>query len=320
MCIRITGTGRSLPENFMTNDDLAEIVDTSDEWIKSRVGIERRYIVKSETTTSMAADAALKAMENAGVAPSDIDLIIVASVTNDKVVPSTACQVQDIIGAENAMAFDLNSACSGFVVALNTAMAYFKAGIYKRALLIGAETLSKIVDWSDRGTCVLFGDGAGAAIAEADGTAEAGLVQGTDGSRGKALDMDSFPISNPFVKNEAKGSGLFMDGQAVFKFAVKIVPKCVNELCMNNNIDKSDIKYYVLHQANSRIIQTVAKRLGEPEGKFPVNVDRYGNTSGASVPILLDELNREGKLAKGDKIILCGFGGGLSWGAALIEW
>lgn len=320
MCIRITGTGRSLPENFMTNDDLAEIVDTSDEWIKSRVGIERRYIVKSETTTSMAADAALKAIENAGISPLDIDLIIVASVTNDKVTPSTACQVQDIIGAENAMAFDLNSACSGFVVALNTAMAYFKAGIYKKALLIGAETLSKIVDWSDRGTCVLFGDGAGAAIAEADESVMTGLVQGTDGSRGKALDMNGMPINNPFVKNEIKGSGLFMDGQAVFKFAVKIVPKCVNKLCEDNNIDKSDIKYYVLHQANSRIIQTVAKRLGEPEEKFPVNVHKYGNTSGASVPILLDELNRDGKLVKGDRIILCGFGGGLSWGAALIEW
>lgn len=320
MCIRITGTGRSLPENFMTNDDLAEIVDTSDEWIKSRVGIERRYIVKNETTTSMAADAALKAIENAGISPLDIDLIIVASVTNDKVTPSTACQVQDIVGAGNAMAFDLNSACSGFVVALNTAMAYFKAGIYKKALLIGAETLSKIVDWSDRGTCVLFGDGAGAAIAEADEGVMTDLVQGTDGSRGKALDMNGMPINNPFVKSEIIGGGLFMDGQAVFKFAVKIVPKCVNQLCENNNIDKSDIKYYVLHQANSRIIQTVAKRLGEPEDKFPVNVNRYGNTSGASVPILLDELNRDGKLAKGDKIILCGFGGGLSWGAALIEW
>lgn len=320
MCIRITGTGRSLPENFMTNDDLAEIVETSDEWIKSRVGIERRYIVKSETTTSMAADAALKAIENAKISPLDIDLIIVASVTNDKVTPSTACQVQDIIGAKNAMAFDLNSACSGFVVALNTAMAYFKAGIYKKALLIGAETLSKIVDWSDRSTCVLFGDGAGAAIAEADESVMTDLVQGTDGSRGKALDMNGMPINNPFVKNEISSGGLYMDGQAVFKFAVKIVPKCVNKLCEDNNIDKSDIKYYVLHQANSRIIQTVAKRLGEPEEKFPVNVDRYGNTSGASVPILLDELNRDGKLVKGDRIILCGFGGGLSWGAALIQW
>lgn len=320
MCIRITGTGRSLPENFLTNDDLAEIVDTSDEWIKSRVGIERRYIVKNETTTSMAADAALKAMNNAGVSPLDIELIIVASVTNDKAVPSTACQVQDIIGADNAMAFDLNSACSGFVVALNTAAAYFKSGIYKTALIIGAETLSKIVDWNDRSTCVLFGDGAGAVIAKADENVITDFVQGTDGSRGKALDMSALPVNNPLVQNEVSGRGLYMDGQAVFKFAVKIVPNCVNELCESNHIDKSEIKYYVLHQANMRIIQVVAKRLGEPEEKFPVNLDRYGNTSGASVPILLDELNREGKLVKGDKIILCGFGGGLSWGAALIEW
>lgn len=320
MCICIKGTGSSLPENFMSNDDLAKLVDTSDEWIRSRVGIETRYIVKEETTTSMAADAAKKALDNAGVSAKDIELIIVASLTSDKIVPSTACRIQNILGAENAMAFDVNSACSGFVVAFNTAMAYFKSGMYKRALLVGVETLSKIVDWSDRSTCVLFGDGAGAAVVEYDEEGEAYFVQGADGSRGKALDKDSMPINNPFVQNEKAGTGLYMDGQAVYKFAVKIIPECVNKLCESSGIVKSDIKYYVLHQANKRIIQTAAKRLGEPQEKFPVNVDKYGNTSAASIPILLDEMNREGKFEDGDRVVICGFGGGLSWAAALIRW
>lgn len=319
MCICIKGTGSSLPKNFMTNDDLADIVDTSDEWIKSRVGIETRYIVQDETTTSMAADAAKKALENAHVPAGEIDLIIVASVTGDKVVPSTACRVQDMIGAQKAMAFDINSACSGFVVAFNTAMAYFKAGMYKRALLIGVETLSKIVDWSDRSTCVLFGDGAGAAVVEYDSKREAYFVQGADGSRGNALDMDSMPVKNPFVQAQNLNKGLYMDGQAVYKFAVRIVPECVNKLCEISGTDKSEIQYFILHQANSRIIQTVARKIGEPNEKFPENVNKYGNTSAASIPILLDEVNRKGMLKKGDKIVLCGFGGGLSWASALIE-
>ncbi len=320
MAVKILGTGRGIPKNYMTNDDIAKLVDTSDEWIKTRVGIEKRHLVENESTTSMAIEAAKNAMENAGVQPEEIDLVLLATVTNDKVVPNTACVLQAELGLKNAIAIDINSACAGFVVALNTAIAYFKAGIYKTALIIGAETLSKIVDWTDRTTCVLFGDGSGAAVVRADDSALTDFVQGSDGTKGGALDRGTWGVVNPFVKNDAKVPGLYMDGQAVYKFAVKIVPKCIEELLERNNLDKSEIKYYIVHQANLRIIQTAIKRLGEPEGKFPVNVDRYGNTSSASIPILLDELNRDGKIQRGDKIIFCGFGGGLSWAATLVTW
>lgn len=320
MCVKILGTGRSLPDKCLTNDDIAKIVDTSDEWIKSRVGIETRHIAENETTTSMAADAAKKALIDAKVNAEDIELIIVASVTGDNAVPATACQVQDIIGATNAMAFDINSACAGFDVALNTVIAYFGAGIYKTALIIGAETLSGIVDWEDRSTCVLFGDGAGATVVQYSEDGLADFIQGADGGRGAALNKPNAPVKNPFKKDADKETGLYMDGQAVFKFAVKTVPQCIEELLKKNNLEKDDIKYYIIHQANKRIIQSVAKRMGESEDKFPSNVSKYGNTSGASIPILLDEMNENKMLNPGDKIILCGFGGGLSWGATLIKW
>lgn len=320
MCVKILGTGRSLPDKCLTNDDIAKIVDTSDEWIKSRVGIETRHIAENETTTSMAADAAKKALIDAKVNAEDIELIIVASVTGDNAVPATACQVQDIIGATNAMAFDINSACAGFDVALNTVIAYFGAGIYKTALIIGAETLSGIVDWEDRSTCVLFGDGAGAAVVQYSEDGLADFIQGADGGRGAALNKPNASVKNPFKKGTDKETGLYMDGQAVFKFAVKTVPQCIEELLKKNNLEKDDIKYYIIHQANKRIIQSVAKRMGESEDKFPSNVSKYGNTSGASIPILLDEMNENKMLNPGDKIILCGFGGGLSWGATLIKW
>lgn len=320
MCVKILGTGRSLPDKCLTNDDIAKIVDTTDEWIKSRVGIETRHIAENETTTSMAADAAKKALIDAKVNAEDIELIIVASVTGDNAVPATACQVQDIIGATNAMAFDINSACAGFDVALNTVIAYFGAGIYKTALIIGAETLSGIVDWEDRSTCVLFGDGAGAAVVQYSEDGLADFIQGADGGRGAALNKPNAPVKNPFKTSADKETSLYMDGQAVFKFAVKTVPQCIEELLKKNNLEKDDIKYYIIHQANKRIIQSVAKRMGESEDKFPSNVSKYGNTSGASIPILLDEMNENKMLNPGDKIILCGFGGGLSWGATLIKW
>ncbi|MGN9019147.1 beta-ketoacyl-ACP synthase III [Lachnospiraceae bacterium HCP1S3_C3] len=320
MCVKILGTGKSLPDKCLTNDDIAKIVDTSDEWIKSRVGIETRHIAENETTTSMAADAAKKALIRAKVNAGDIELLIVASVTGDNAVPATACQVQDIIGATNAMAFDINSACAGFDVALNTVIAYFGAGIYKTALIIGAETLSGIVDWEDRSTCVLFGDGAGAAVVQYSEDGLADFIQGADGGRGAALNKPNAPVKNPFKKGTDKETGLYMDGQAVFKFAVKTVPQCIEELLKKNNLEKDDIKYYIIHQANKRIIQSVAKRMCESEDKFPSNVSKYGNTSGASIPILLDEMNENKMLNPGDKIILCGFGGGLSWGATLIKW
>ena len=320
MNMKIIGTGRSLPKKIVTNDDLAKIMDTSDEWIVTRTGISQRHLVTEETTTSMAADAAIEALKQSDISVQEIDLIIVATISADGTMPSTACQVQDIIGATNAVAFDLVAACSGFLFALNTAYAYFKAGLYKNALVIGAETLSKIVDWTDRSTCVLFGDGAGAVFAQADEAGMYEMLQYTDGSKGHVLTHKNGPVHNMLTQNKVSHKYIAMDGQEVFKFAVKKVPESIQALLDKENLLAEDIKYFVLHQANKRIIQSVAKRLHVSEDKFPVNMDKYGNTSAASIPILLAEMNEQGMLHKGDKIMLSGFGGGLSWGVSLVEW
>lgn len=315
MTTRIIGTGSWLPAGGLSNDQLAALVDTSDEWISSRTGIRNRRIAKEETGADLASGAALRALENGRTAPEDIDLIIVATCSGDLQFPSMACMVQKEIGAVHAVAFDLSAACSGFLFALNTVHAYFMAGIYKKALIIGTEVLSKLVDWSDRSTCVLFGDGAGAVVAAADETGLEGFVQYSDGSGGDVLtcagrEMESVKIS-PYIR---------MNGQAVFKFAVRKVPECIERVLRQTGTDRADIRWYILHQANSRIIQSVAKRLQVPEEKFPMNMDAYGNTSAASIPILLDEMNREGRLERGDRLILSGFGAGLTWGAVQIVW
>ena len=313
MTTRIIGTGSCLPENIVSNNLLATMVDTSDEWISSRTGIRNRRVAEGETGVEMASEAAKRALENAGVSADEIELIIVATCTTDMQFPSTACMVQKEIGAKHAVAFDLSAACSGFLFALNTAHAYFKAGIYKKALIIGTEVLSKLVDWSDRSTCVLFGDGAGAAVVEASDMGLEGFVQHADGEKGEVLTCEG--------TNRTEGPAyIHMDGQEVFKFAVKKVPECIQEVLTLTGTEKEDIRWYLLHQANSRIIQSAAKRLKEPEEKFPMNMDQYGNTSAASIPILLDEMNRSGKLKRGDRLMLSGFGAGLTWGAAQIVW
>ena len=321
MGTRIIGTGSCLPKTVVTNDDLSKIMETSDEWISSRTGIKERHLVKEETTASMSTEAAKHAMENAGVPAEEIDLIIVGTVSADHVTPACACEVQASIGAVNAVAFDINAACSGFMFALNIAHVYLQAGIYKTALIIGAETLSKIMDWNDRSTCVLFGDGAGAAVVRADD--REGILafdQGADGVRGGVLACANRSNNNPLIETSKELEYVHMDGQEVYKFAVTAVPASLHKTIEAAGLAVEDIDYFALHQANIRILQSVAKRLKVSEDKFPISLDHCGNISAASVPILLAEMNRKGMLKPGMKIALSGFGGGLTWASAVVEW
>ncbi len=321
MKTKIIGTGSFLPKTIVTNDDLAKIMDTSDEWISSRTGIRERHLAKEETTADMSVTASKKAMENAGVTAEEIDLIIVGTVSADYVTPSCACEIQAAIGAERAVAFDINAACSGFMFALNIANAYLQTGVYRTALVLGAETLSKIIDWSDRSTCVLFGDGAGAAVVRVEETA--GLLsfdQGSDGGKGMVLAGVNRTNNNPLIQTSKELQYVQMNGQEVYKFAVTTVPESIRRVLGDAELKPDDIDYFALHQANVRIIQAVAKRLKVSEEKFPISLDHCGNISAASVPILLDEMNRKGMLQPGMKIVLSGFGGGLTWASAVIEW
>lgn len=323
MAIRIIGTGSYLPKKVADNHFLSTIVDTDDEWIRQRTGIKERHLSNGkEGTTYMATHAAEAALENAGITADELDMIIVATVSADTYVPSASCQVQGAIGAIRATCFDLNAACSGFLFAMNTAYAYIEMGMAKTILIIGAETLSREVDWSDRSSCILFGDGAGAAIMRQE-EGKGGLiasVTGSDGSQGDVLTCKGRGIQNPFHQSKRKKDYLRMEGQAVFRFAVTMVPRCIKQILKKTGYDTENIKFFVLHQANVRILELIAKRLKVDIDKFPMNLDRYGNTSSASIPILLDELNRNNLLEPGDKIVLSGFGGGLTWGAVLIEW
>lgn len=320
MTTRIIGTGSYLPETIVTNDDLSKIMDTSDEWISSRTGIKERHLAKEESTAFMCVEAAKRALVSAGMQAEELELIIVGTITGDHITPSAACEIQAAIGANNAVAFDVNAACSGFLFALHTAHAYLQAGIYKNALLLGAETLSKIMDWSDRSTCVLFGDGAGAAVVRSDEQGLLAFDQGSDGARGHVLACRNRVNNNPLVTNPIELDYVHMDGQEVYKFAVSTVPRSINRVLEKAGIAAEDVNYYVLHQANIRIIQSVAKRLKLSEDKFPISLDHCGNISAGSVPILLDEMNQRGMLKRGDRIILSGFGAGLTWGTALLEW
>ena len=318
--MKIIGTGSSLPQKVVTNDDLAAIMDTSDEWISSRTGIRKRHIATTETTTSLAVEAVKAALSDAGTDGSEIDLIIAASVTGDKIVPSLACRIQAEIGADSAVAFDINAACSGFLFALATADAYFKTGRFHKAVILGAEVLSKIMDWNDRGTCVLFGDGAGAAYLEESDKGIINIVQGSIGKKGMVLNCRARKTNNVFVQGEIEPDFLHMDGQEVYKFAVRQCPKCLLEALEKADMTPEDIDYFVLHQANVRIIQSVAKRLKAPIEKFPMTLDYTGNMSAASVPVMLDELVRERGIKRGDKVAISAFGAGLTYAAAILEW
>ena len=304
----------------MTNDDLSKIVETNDEWIRSRTGIRERRIATEDGTSDMAAKAAARAIEQAAILPEEIDLILLATSSPDSCFPNGACEVQAKLGAVNAACYDISAACTGFVFALSTAHAFISAGIYKTALVIGADVLSKLIDWTDRGTCVLFGDGAGAAVVRADETGILGLNMHSNGEKGGVLTCGSRSNGNFLLGRKPELGYMTMDGQEVFKFAVKRVPECMNEVLRETGYTTQDIDHFVIHQANFRIIESIAKRLKVDVDKFPANMERYGNTSGASVPILLDELNRKGQLKRGEKMILSGFGAGLTWGAILLEW
>lgn len=321
---RIIATGACVPEQVITNDDLAKIVDTSDEWITQRTGIKERRISAGENTSVFAIGTAKQLLERAEVAADSIELIIVASVTADYGTPSLACMIQKEIGAVNAVAFDVTAACSGFMFALSIADKYIKSGVYSNAIVIGAETLSKIVDWKDRSTCVLFGDGSGGAYVEK--SEECGIIQEELGSKGEIYDILSegyTRCSNPFNDVEQGIDPLWyvnMNGREVFKFATKSVVKSVKNVLDNAGVSADELKYIVPHQANLRIVEIVSNKLKVPMDKFYMNMDKYGNTSSASVPMALNELNEKGLIERGDKILLTGFGGGMTWGTMLITW
>ena len=326
MSIRIIGTGSTVPERVITNQDLEGFLDTSDTWIRERTGIGSRHAATTETTTSLAVEACQRALEQAGKKPEDVDLILAATVSADCTFPCLACEIQAALGADDATAYDVNAACAGFLFALDSAAAHIGCGMYRNALIVGAEVLTKIVDWNDRSSCILFGDGAGAAYVEASEEGVVAMVQGSNGKKGMALYRYETPVNNPFcevaaAQEEPKGSGfLEMNGQEVFRFAISQVPESIQAVLDKAGWQKEEVDYYVLHQANARIIQSIAKRLGEPEEKFPMNLHEYGNMSSASIPVLLDELNKAGKLKRGQKIVLSGFGAGLPYGATALIW
>jgi 3-oxoacyl-[acyl-carrier-protein] synthase-3 len=312
----------------MTNDDMAKLVETNDEWISSRTGIKERRISTGESTSDLAYRAAVNALRNAKLNAEELDLIICATISPDSFMPSVACMVQNSLGAKRAAAFDLTAACTGLIYAMAVAAAFIKTGMYRNALVIGAETLSKTLDWSDRSTCVLFGDGAGAmvlsAVEQEDGRTGGIMAMSlaSDGSKGEHLCLPAIPLSNPFVKPEENGSKptITMNGQEVFKFAVRSITDLVKKVLAETELTHQDIKYIVPHQANQRIIEQAAKSLGIEFEKFYCNIERYANTSAATIGIALDEMVQKDMLKPGDRIILVGFGGGMTSGAILVEW
>lgn len=322
---RIIATGSYVPENVVTNHDLEKIVDTSDEWITERTGIKERRIVNgNQATSDLAYEAASIALKRAHLKAKDIDLIVVATVTPDMPFPSTACILQDRLGAKNAAAFDVNAACSGFIYGLHIADGFIKAGLHERILLVGAEVLSKVTDWQDRTTCILFGDGAGAVIIEAT-REKRGIFSTHINSDGSLSDLICLPgggSRNPCSTHTIlkKLNFIKMKGNETFKVAVRTLEEIVVKTLEANNLSPSQLSLLIPHQANIRIIQATAKRLNMPMEKVYVNIDRYGNTSAASVPIALDEAVQTGRVHSGDYILLEAFGGGLTWASSLIRW
>jgi 3-oxoacyl-[acyl-carrier-protein] synthase III len=322
---RIISTGSYLPERKLSNNDLAEMVDTSDEWIIERTGIrERRIAGEGQAASDLAYEASKIALERAGLGPDDIDVIIIATVTGDMPFPATACFLQDKLGARNAVGFDINAACSGFLYGLYVADSFLKSGMHKRALVVGTEVLSKFTDWDDRATCVLFGDGAGAVIVEQTDE-DRGILSMHINSDGRMWDLIHVPgggSRNPasIETVEKKLHYIKMKGNETFKVAVRTLEELAVKTLEENNMASSQISLLVPHQANLRIIQATAERLKIPLEKVVINLDRYGNTSAASIPIALDEAVVSGKVKDGDHLLLEAFGGGLTWASALIQW
>ena len=304
---RVCGTGSYLPIRTVSNDELSHVMETSDEWIRERTGIRFRHVALEETTSDMAAEAAARALKNGEVNADEIELILTATSSSDVIYPSAACIVQKRIGAQNALAFDLNGACSGFVIAFNTAQAYIRAGIYKTILVVGAESMSRLVDWSDRSTSVLFGDGAGALILKAEEGDHYWQTGHSDGTKDFVLTLRSKSLFEEQDDNPKDVLSKSDEGSSVEE---------------HDDVSKNaeDIDFFILHQANERIVKAAAKKLKVDMSRFPINMENYANTSAASIPILLDELVQTGRLRKGQKILLAGFGAGLTWAGSILEW
>ena len=323
--VKVAGVGSYVPPAVLTNFDLEKMVDTSDAWIVERTGIRERHIAATGVSTSdLAKEAALSCLQSAGVSPRDVDLIIVASASPDYAFPATACLVQDLIGAEKAAAFDIEIGCTGFIYAMVTGAQYVASGAYDKVLVIGAETLSRFVDWTDRSTCCLFGDGAGAALLTPgeEGEGIIGFYLGSEGSSGDLLKLPAGMARMPASEETVK-EGLHyihMDGKAVFKFAVKTIDLAVSKVLEKCGKRPEDVDLLVPHQANLRIIDSACQRFDIPREKVMVNIDRYGNTSSASVPLALTEAVQDGRVRKGDLVVLVAFGAGLSYGSIAVIW
>ena len=322
----ISGVGAWVPEKILTNDDLAKIVDTNDEWITSRTGIRERHIAAAnETCSDMAAQAGKAALENAGVNPEEIDLLVVATITPDTTMPSTACFVQPKLGLINATCFDISAACSGFIYALDIARQYILTGAAKKVMVIGAEKMSAILDWQDRGTCVIFGDGAGAVILEEGTGTSRGIVSSAMGSEGKQASLirveaggSSLPASLDTVNN--RQHFIKMEGNQVFKSAVRGMSEIADQALRMAGLTTADIACVVPHQANIRIISAIAEKMSIPMENVVINLDRFGNTTAASIPLALEEAVRTSRIKNGDYILIVAFGAGLTWGASVIQW
>ncbi|MEO3945156.1 beta-ketoacyl-ACP synthase III [Gorillibacterium sp. CAU 1737] len=323
--VGVLGTGRHVPERILTNQDLEKMVDTNDEWIRTRTGMRERRIARpDEAASDLSVPAAQEALKRAGITAADLDLIIVATVTPDMAFPSTACILQEKLGAKKAAAYDLSAACTGFIYGLANASNFIALGTYKYALIVGVEVLSKITDYTDRNTCVLFGDGAGAVVLGAvpEGHGFQSFELGADGAGGELLKLEGGGSRNPSspASIEQKLHYLYMAGAEVFKFAVRVMGSAAEEALRKAGLTKEDIDLLVPHQANIRIIQSALHRLHVPEEKCMINLDRYGNVGAASIPMALAEAAETGRVKEGDRIVMVGFGAGLTWGASVLVW
>ncbi len=315
--MKIIGTGRAHPAFTLTNSMLEDILDTSHEWIMERTGITQRQIITDEKLEDLAAEAARQALDDAGLAPSDIDLLICSNVVNEYATPSLGCVVEGLIGAE-CPTYDINAACSGFVYALSMAEAYLRSGMFKRILVLCAEEPTRMVSWEDRSTCVLFGDAAGAVVVTAGDELKAIRITATP--KRDVLRYERMLQPTPYITKDESDVPLVMNGREVFKTAVTSSIADVEGVLRDAGVDKDEVKYYILHQANVRIIEAIREHFKQPVDKFPRNVDRFGNTSSASIPVMIDEMNRQGCFKRGDKLVLSAFGAGFTTAACVIEW
>lgn len=315
--MKISGTGSVLPKKIVTNDMLSEFLDTSDEWIYPRTGVRSRHVISDERLEDMAIEASKKALADAGINASDLDYIICSNVVNEYITPQLSCIIQGGIGA-TCPCIDINCACAGFIYALQIAESFYKSGFVKNVLIVSAEEPTRMTDWTDRRTCVLFGDGAGAAVLT-PGDNIKGFSMSAASATDKLYQIRTLQPT-PYITKEEKDVPLQMKGQDVFKFAVKASSSDITKLLKNNSLEASDVDYILLHQANKRIINTIREFLDQPMEKFPVNIEDHGNSSSSCCPILLDECNRKGLFKEGDKVVLCAFGAGFVSGAVLLEW